>query len=93
MNPYSLDWPSRISSSTTALPFGNLNLFEGVTTNVHTEGRKVVTSWYDDNHWGFFPDAYPQQWTHQREVWLLYDQWAVAKGIVTSTIDVDVAER
>lgn len=76
MQPYSLDWPKS----------RNAAVFNNVTAVVHTNGQERVASWYDDNL-GFFPDGDPQKWTHQREVWILYDQWAMAKGIVTGVIE------
>jgi len=82
MNSYRLDWPNQQQSSPSFF-----NLFGSITSTVHTKGQELVTSWYDHERWGFFPDADPQAWTHRREIWLLYDQWAVAKGIVTGTID------
>ena len=86
MNPYSIDWTTGRKEENRE---GYLNLFELVkSTTVHSQGQELVTSWYDDDQkWGFFPDGDPQKWTHEREVWILYDQWAVAKGIVTGTID------
>jgi len=89
IEPYSLEWPVSIADTTTTSS-QVINLFDSVSTTVHTNGKELVKSWYDDNL-GFFPDGFPQKWTHRREVWLLYDQWAVAKGIVTGTIDADVS--
>ena len=75
MQSYSLDWPREDDA-----------LFGNVTAVVHTDGQERVASWYDYNL-GYFPDGDPQKWTHQRQVWILYDQWAMAKGIVTGVIE------
>lgn len=86
MNPYSIDWTSRKEETNDHEE--SLNLFELVkSAHVHSQGQELVTSWYDNQKWGYFPDGDPQKWTHQREVWMLYDQWAIATGIVTGTID------
>jgi hypothetical protein len=85
MNPYNIDWMATRKEESRE---DHLNLFEFVeSAGVHSQGQELVTGWYDDENWGFFPDGDPQKWTHQREVWILYDQWAVAKGIVTGTVD------
>lgn len=83
LQPYDLEWPLRQTER-------GMNMFASESTLVHTNGQEIMTSWYDDNL-GFFPDGDPQKWTHQREVWLLYDHWAVAKGIVTGTIDAELS--
>jgi hypothetical protein len=89
MNPYRLDWTT---TSRQQQKEKEWNLYESVTAvTVHTQGQDVVTSWHDvQGTWGYFPDADPQKWTHARETWILYDQWAVVKGIVTGTIDPDL---
>jgi len=83
MLPYDLAWPQRGDNNI-------LNLYDQVPTRVHTQGQDVITHWYDDAYLGFFPDGDPQKWVHRRDVWILYDQWAIAKGIVTGTIDLEV---
>jgi hypothetical protein len=91
MLPYSLDWPTTTSHRKSLA--ANMNLFQAVTTaTVDSQGHQVETSWYDDKYLGFFSDAYPQLWTHRRDVWILYDQWAVAKGIVTGTINANLID-
>jgi len=97
LHPYSLDWPKLqgaaplqgVESVAAAAPI--MNMFDPAPVKVQTNGEEVDRSWYDDNL-GYFSDANLQKWTHQREVWLLYDHWAVAKGIVTGTIDADLVE-
>lgn len=78
--PYDLMWPN--APETTIR-----NLFRNVPlTSVNSMGIKLATNWYDTQRLGYFLDADPQFWTHRRDVWILYDQWAVLKGIVTGTI-------
>ena len=48
-----------------------------------------MTDWYDTSHLGFFDDDSDQKWTHDRDTWILYDHWAVLKGIVKGTINLD----
>ena len=74
MRPYRLDWPSR--------PTAEGGLYANVSTIVHTAGVVQKASWYDERN-GFFPDGEPQRWAHRREIWILYDQWARAKGVAT----------
>ena len=66
-------------------------MFDNMPTVVHTNGQEIITSWYNKDNIGFCVDGDPQKWTRQREVWLLYDQWAVAKGIIIGTIDTELA--
>ncbi|CAE7724302.1 unnamed protein product [Symbiodinium sp. CCMP2456] len=73
MAPYSLDWPSNRSCGSA------LDLYSGVSAMVHSQGREFLTSWWAGNL-GYFPDGDPQIWVHNREVWVLYDHWAMAKG-------------
>lgn len=82
MQPYHLDWPQHYEKK------DGVNLFDDTPVAVHSAHKQRMVSWYDDNL-GYFPDGDPQKWTHQREVWILYDHWAVAKGIVTGVIDSD----
>jgi hypothetical protein len=80
--PYDLMWPVVRESA-----IQSRNLFRDVPlTSVNSMGMKKMTNWYDKKHLGYFLDGDPQFWTHQREVWILYDHWAVLKGIVTGTI-------
>ena len=66
-------------------------MFDSEAITVHTNnGKEITTTWYDGNL-GYFQEGNPQKWTQQREVWLLYDQWAVAKGIVTGAIDAELS--
>jgi hypothetical protein len=81
MQPYDLEWAWGQTER-------EINMFDSEPITVHADGREINATWYDDNL-GFFQSSDPQKWTHQRDVWLLYDQWAVAKGIVTGTIDAD----
>ncbi|KAL7520496.1 hypothetical protein ACHAWX_005215 [Stephanocyclus meneghinianus] len=79
LQPYDLTWPSTLDST--------WNLFESVPpTIVHSMGKEITTNWHDKQHLGYFQDGDPQLWTHRRDVWILYDQWAILKGIVTGTI-------
>ena len=79
MAPYGLDWPTNRSEG------ASINLYAGVTGTVHTAGRTMAESWYSENL-GFFPDGDPQAWVHDREVWVLYDHWAMCKGVATGII-------
>lgn len=79
MAPYGLDWPTNKSEGTI------IDLFEGVTGVVHSQGKELASSWRAVNL-GYFPDAEPQKWVHRREVWILYDQWAMAKGVAAGII-------
>lgn len=72
MRPYRLDWPKR--------PEAEGGLYAYVSTTVHTVGLARIATWYDKCN-GYFPDGDPQRWTRQREVWILYDQWARAHSI------------
>ena len=83
LQPYDLEWPLRQTER-------GMNIFASEPALVRTNGQEIMASWYDDNL-GFFPDGDPQKWTHQRDVWLLYDHWAVAKGIVTGSIDAELS--
>ena len=67
---------------------GGLNLYAGVSATVHTGGEQVEASWYDQRR-GFFPDGDPQKWVHTREIWVCYEFWARAKGVVTGVIGGD----
>ncbi|CAE7949707.1 yadS, partial [Symbiodinium sp. KB8] len=73
MAPYSLDWPSNRSCGSA------LDLYAGVSAMVHSQGSEFLTSWRARNL-GYFPDGDPQIWVRNREVWVLYDHWAMAKG-------------
>lgn len=83
MEPYSLDWPSKhfFTNRSTNL-FDSLEL-----TKVHVGEKTIMTDWYDTGHLGFFDNDSDQEWTHDREKWIMYDHWAVLKSIVTETID------
>eukprot|EP00804_Cyclotella_cryptica_P014639 CCRYP_012679-RA/>CCRYP_012679-RA protein AED:0.38 eAED:0.38 QI:1539/1/1/1/1/1/2/68/479 len=82
LQPYDLAWPFTLQTNSR-----NWNLYENVPpTIVHSMGKNVTTNWYDKQYWGYFRDGDPQLWTHHRKVWILYDQWAILKGIVTGTI-------
>ena len=83
MLPYSLDWPSAL------FPAEKLDLYESVEAVVHSQGGTTLASWYSDPRAGFFPDGDPQRWAHRREVWVLYDHWARAKGLATGVIRAD----
>jgi hypothetical protein len=87
IQPYDLDWPAKPIQQ----PDGssNINLFglPEEPVEVHGDGTVTTTNWYDHAHLGFFSDSRDQEWTHERDVWILYDQWAVLKGIATGTID------
>ena len=66
-----------------------INLFDRLEpTQVRTGpgNESITTDWYDPHHLGFFADS-DQEWTQDRDMWILYDHWAVLKGIVTGTID------
>lgn len=80
MAPYSLDWPSNRSCGSA------LDLYAGVSAMVHSQGSEFLTSWRARNL-GYFPDGDPQIWVRNREVWVLYDHWAMAKGIATGIIN------
>eukprot|EP00439_Symbiodinium_sp_Y106_P051578 s1829_g6.t2 len=82
MAPYSLDWPSNRSCGSA------LDLYSGVSAVVHSQGSEFLTSWRARNL-GYFPDGDPQIWVRSREVWVLYDHWAMAKGIATGIINVN----
>jgi hypothetical protein len=96
MQPYHWSWPrnSRLRSAESQPTY--INLYNQVQATVITRnGPRLHTSWYDDNddddssRFGYFVDnGENQPWTHNREIWKLYDHWAVLKGIVTGTIDV-----
>ena len=79
MAPYGLAWPSNRSLGS------EMNLYAGVTGVVHSEGRSLSSSWYARSL-GYFPDGDPQLWVHSREVWILYDHWAMCKGVATGII-------
>lgn len=79
LQPYTLDWPSQTPSA------AELNLYAGVTATVQSEGKKVEASWYDARS-GYFPDGDPQKWAHSRDVWVLYNHWAMAKAKLTGII-------
>lgn len=78
MQPYDLDWPSSRQQT-------GINLFSDTTALVHTEQQEKLASWYDENL-GYFPDGDPQKWVHRRDVWILYENWAMMKGIVSGII-------
>ncbi|CAE8635779.1 unnamed protein product [Polarella glacialis] len=79
MAPFGLDWPTNPSEGSA------VDLFLGSPVTVYSQGRALNTSWRDKNL-GYFPDADPQVWVHDREVWILYDHWAMAKGITDGII-------
>ncbi|KAL1520755.1 hypothetical protein AB1Y20_022321 [Prymnesium parvum] len=81
MQPFRLDWPDPSLASSRSL-----DLYSSVSTRVHTQGYVRDASWNDDNL-GFFPDGDPQFWAHRREVWLCYEFWARAFGVVTNVIE------
>ena len=87
MAPYALDWPRH-----PPVPASARNVFAdlsdgGTIPAVHTNGHRIQyqRGWYSPQL-GFFPDGDPQMWVHDREVWVLYDMWARAKGIATGVI-------
>ena len=100
LQPYRLDWPGQRRNQTTAAALHSndddhdnndsiINLFDRLEpTQVRTGpgNETITTDWYDHRHLGFFADS-DQEWTQDRDVWILYDHWAVLKGIVTGTID------
>jgi len=80
MHPYTLDWPSKRHEAS------DTNLFLDITSAlVHTQQTEKLVTWYDDNL-GYFPDGNPQKWVHRQDVWILYDHWAMLKGIVSGII-------
>jgi hypothetical protein len=94
MTPYSTNWHNLPKHDQQHLrrKNTNINLFATMLepAQVHINGQPTRTTWYDDEYLGFFPDSSnPQKWTQDRRIWILYDQWAVLKGIVTGIIDID----
>ncbi len=83
MAPYSLDW-QRGRGDAHAAP-GARNLYANVSCHVHTAGERRRATWYDAEL-GFFPDGEPQRWARSRDVWVLYEGWARAKGVATHMI-------
>jgi hypothetical protein len=78
-----------------------INLYNQVQATVMTnDGQRIQTSWYNDDdddddndaRLGYFAtnddDRDTQPWTRNRDVWKLYDHWAILKGIVTGSIDI-----
>jgi len=83
MSNYQLDWLSEDKNHGDRMD--TINLYFGVNGNVHSEGEMINATWYDDRQ-GYFPDGDPQIWVRRREVWILYDQWAKAKGLITGVM-------
>eukprot|EP00966_Prymnesium_polylepis_P249499 5768270-Prymnesium_polylepis.1 len=77
MQPYRLDWPHR--------PEEEGGPYAGATAKVRTAGTVREATWYDEDR-GYFPDGDPQRWAHRREIWIVYDHWARAKGVLTGII-------
>lgn len=82
MSPYGLDWPTFAGEGS------SLNLYRGVAGAVHSHGLVESTGWYSGGL-GYFPDGETQEWVGDRDVWLLYDHWAMAQGIATGLIKLD----
>lgn len=86
MQPYGLDWPER-RNQTSILDGNIINLFDTMgLAEVHIGRNEIICAEWYDKHLGFF-DVGDQEWTKQRDDWILYDQWAVLKNIVAGTID------
>lgn len=87
MSPYHLDWPTVARNRTNGDPTNLFGLLEPTKVRIGSPGgEEIETQWYDSRYFGFFNDG-DQEWTKHRDMWILYDHWAVLKGIVTQTID------
>lgn len=81
MMPYGLDWP-KDQREGSALNLYGADYGYGL---VHSRGQHVESRWYEQP-FGYFPDGDPQIWVRDREVWILYDHWAMAKGVADGII-------
>lgn len=90
MQPYTLDWPAKRNLTTLHRDDNSINMFgllEPTKVRLGRGNETITTDWYDHRLGFFAEDGNDQEWTQQRDVWILYDHWAVLKGIVTGTID------
>ena len=87
MHPYHLDWTTAQRNQTNRYTTNLFGLLEPTKDRLGSPGgEEIETHWYDSRYFGFFNHG-DQEWTKHRDLWILYDHWAVLKGIVTQTID------